>query len=100
MSGWLARYMQRQRELAQGVDADLVSDNRRRYAIAWRLLGLAFLLLFLGAKVPMPRILRNVFLGAIMAALVGGFVMAQWARLGQASLEKPDPEEPPSIFKK
>ena len=34
MWNWLARYSERQKDLARGVDSTLVRANRRRYKIA------------------------------------------------------------------
>jgi predicted ester cyclase len=40
---WLERRIQRQTELAQGIDADLVRDNQRQYKLAIGLLSFAVL---------------------------------------------------------
>jgi hypothetical protein len=47
---WLERRQQRQRELARGFHADLVRYNRRRYKLAFALLGCGCLLGLLSAK--------------------------------------------------
>jgi len=44
---WFERWSRRQDELAQGVDADLVRENRKQYIRAFWLLGFGFLLAFL-----------------------------------------------------
>ena len=99
MSGWLQRWSQRQRDLTRGVDADLVRDNRKRYKIALGLIGLGLLLAMLGSKVYTPSLLHWVMLDAGGVSAVVGFLMAMWAREESAFLSKPDPEEPPTIFK-
>jgi hypothetical protein len=48
---WFERWSRRQDELAQGADADLVRDNRRRYRAGFLLLGFATLLSLLVSKV-------------------------------------------------
>jgi hypothetical protein len=50
MSGWWERWQRRQCELTQGVDADLVRDNRRRYKLALGLLAFGLSLIFLNAE--------------------------------------------------
>ena len=39
MPSWLERWHKRQRELAQGADADLMRANRRRFRVALGLIG-------------------------------------------------------------
>ena len=96
---WLERWRQRQDLLSHGVDADLIRDNRKRYKLAFGLLGFAFLLGVLVANVHVvetPRLIVGVIASA---CLLVGFVLAAWARQQEAFLNKPDPEEPPKIFK-
>jgi len=95
----LQRWSQRQRDLTRGVDADLVRDNRKRYKVAFGLIGLGLLLAVLGSKVHTPSLVHWVMLDAGGVSTVVGVLMAMWAREESAFLSKPDPEEPPTIFK-
>jgi hypothetical protein len=99
MSGWLQRWSQRQHDLARGVDADLIRDNGKRYKVAFGLIGLGLLLALLGSTVHNPGFLRWTLLVTGSVSAVVGFLMAMWAREEAAFLNKPDPEEPPTIFK-
>jgi hypothetical protein len=99
MSGWFQRWSQRKHDLTRGVDADLVRDNGKRYKIAFGLLGLGLLLAVLGSKVHTPSLLHWMLLDAGGVSAVVGFLMAMWAREEAAFLNKPDAEEPPTIFK-
>ena len=58
--GWFERWSRRQDELAQGADADLVRDNRRRYRLGFLLLGFATLLSLLVSKVNFGEHVRQV----------------------------------------
>ena len=98
MSGWLQRWCQRQRDLSQGVDSDLVRDNRRRYKLSVGLLGLGILLILFGAKVHSPSTLRWILVGIAAMSFLAGSFLAHWAQQEAAFLSKPDPEEPPKIF--
>jgi hypothetical protein len=99
MSGWLQRWSQRQHDLTRGVDADLVRDNGRRYKVAFGFIGLGLLLAVLGSKVHTPSLLHWMLLGAGGVSGLAGFLTAIWAQQETAFLNKPDPEEPPTIFK-
>jgi hypothetical protein len=99
MPGWVERWQKRQRELAQGADADLVHSNRRKFRVASSLLGLAFVLGLLDAKIPLPSYVRiAITLGAVISG-VGGIVLMKWAQQEDVFLTRPDPEGPPEIFK-
>ena len=58
--GWFERWSRRQDELAQGADPDLVRDNRKRYRLAFWLLGFAILLSLLVSKVDLGKQLIRV----------------------------------------
>jgi hypothetical protein len=100
MSGWLQRWSQRQRDLTRGVDAALIRGNANRCKVAYGLIGLGLLLILLGGKVHTPSPLRWVLLGVASVAVLVDFLMAMWAQQEVAFLSKPDPEEPPTIFKR
>ncbi|MGB6623966.1 MAG: hypothetical protein WBE43_04210, partial [Candidatus Acidiferrales bacterium] len=50
MLDWFRRYRQRQRDLAAGVDADLVRSNRRKSRFALWCVGIGFLLFGINGK--------------------------------------------------
>lgn len=99
MGSWFERWRQRQSDLDQGVDADLVRDNRRRYRLAFGLIGSGLLLGFLDAKIHFPSSLRLIVVGVAITFGVTDFFLAAWAQKEAAFLRRPDPEDPPRIFK-
>ena len=98
MESWLKRWDQRQRELEDGVDADLVRDNRARQALSSKLCGVGLLLLAmtylqLPGWIDLP--LRYMAIGCGLV----GFILWKWTRQEKAFLDKPDPEARPKLFK-
>ena len=87
--GWFERWSHRQDELAQGADADLVRDNRKRYRLAFSLLGFAILLLLLVSKVDLGKQLRLVMSVVPAGSGVAGLLLLAWARQEQIVLHKP-----------
>jgi hypothetical protein len=99
MHGWFERWQKRRRELAEGTDADLMQSNRRRFRVAFGLIGLAFVMGLIDAKVRLPATLEIVFrVGAGISGVVG-IVLAKWAQQEHTFLTRPDLEGPPEIFK-
>jgi hypothetical protein len=96
---YLKRWQQRQRELAQGADADLVRENRKRGRFGFGLLAFSFIFAACTSKMQLPHLLRTIIGGSAIASLVVGFVMLQWAKWEKAFLDRPDQEKPPSILK-
>jgi hypothetical protein len=99
MSGWVERWRNRHRELANGVDAELVQANRRRFRVAFALIGLAFVVGLLDARLHLPHVLDVVLRCAAAVAGVVGIVMAKWAQQEDTFLKRPESEGPPTIFK-
>jgi hypothetical protein len=99
MSGWLKRYDRRRRELAQGADADLVRSNRGRYKLAFVLLGLGFLLVLLSTILNPSGIPHKVAVVLAGVLIVAGLAILRWASMENTFLNKPDPEDPPKIFR-
>lgn len=99
MRGWWQRWSQRQRDLARGVDADLVRENGKRYKVAVGLIVLGLLLALLGGKLHTASVLHWVLLDTGGVFAIVGSLTAICAREQSAFLTKPDPEEPPTIFK-
>lgn len=99
MLDWFRRYAQRQRDLAAGADADLVTANRKR----WKLVGffcfLAFLLLGI-PKVFKPRgAVAEIITWVSGISFAVASLLAMWARAEDGFLSGPDPKKPPSLFK-
>ena len=99
MSGWIARYEKRRRELAEGADEDLVQANRRRSRLALSLISLAFVLGLIDAKFRLPSRLDIACRIRVGTCGVVGIVLARWAQREREFLTSPDPEGPPEIFK-
>jgi uncharacterized membrane protein len=96
--GWFERYQRRQRELAAGADADLMAANRRRYRLAFSLMGLGLFLVWLAGKLRLPSGLRIAATALAGVSFVVGVFLAQWARAEREFLTRPDLEPPPHIF--
>lgn len=95
---WLQRYQQRQRDLARGVDADLVRDNRNR--LRWAAyLGCALALPPIAHILSLPETLRIAADMIAIPCLIAGIVLFHRARATNRFLREPDPEPPPSVFK-
>ena len=99
MPGWLRKSQNRLRELAEGVDADLVQANQKRFKTAFRLLGLAIVLGLVGEGLHLPEVLRTIVRCVTVVFAAVGLLMAKWAQQESAFLSRPDPEGPPKIFK-
>jgi hypothetical protein len=99
MWDWLERRQRRQRELRQGTDADLVRANRRRWKLSWSLFVASFLLIGIQAAVKLSDPWHDVAVGLFVVCLGGGLVLGHWARAEQTFLERPDPKEPPKLWK-
>jgi hypothetical protein len=100
MSGYWARYQDRQRKLAAGVDAGLVRDNRKHYRFGWTLLSGAIVVMLLTNYMPLPEIIARVIVTISSTACIGGMIQLWLARCEERVINKPDPTKPPSIFMK
>jgi hypothetical protein len=98
MTNWLKRFQERQRELAHGVDADLVKINRRRFRRGLFLLAFGCLLGFVGPKVHLSLLLRAATAVVFGISCLIGLFMLQWAARESAFLNSPDSEKPLSIL--
>jgi len=99
MGSWFQRWQRRQSDLAQGVDADLVRDNSNKYKRGFFLLAFAFLLSFVSGKVRFPRPAQIMLESISVASFIAGVLTLMWAGLERTFLDKPEPQEPPRIFK-
>lgn len=99
MWDWFERSQRRERDLQQGVDADLVRDNRRRWKFAGALFGCAFAVIGIDAALHLPPAWHRVATWLFGILFVGSLLFAEWARAESAFLNKPDPKEPPRLWK-
>ena len=90
--------MQRERELTEGADADLVSANRRRWTLGYQVFALGALLLAIDWLVRLPSWLHKVIVSICCALLAVGLITWKWAQAERTYLEKPEPNKPPSLF--
>ena len=88
--GWFERWNRRQDELAQGFDADLVRDNRKRYSLAFSLVGFAILLSLLISKVDLGEHVLLVLRVVAAGSAVAGLLLFGWARQEEIVLHKPE----------
>lgn|SRR6185437_1504626 len=99
MLEWFGRYLRRQRELAAGVDADLVRSNRGKFRLASSFFGLASLLSVIDRAARPHGLIQEVFFWLIGILFFGSVFVGNWAWRERAFLVKPDPKKPPSLFK-
>jgi hypothetical protein len=99
MHSWIDRWRKRQRELAKGVDADLIQANRRRSRLAFGVFVVGFFLLLIDAKLHLPTVLRTVLRTGAVVCLLVGVLVGKWVQAEHLFLTRPDSEGPPEIFK-
>ena len=99
MWDWFARWNERQRQLQSGVDADLVRDNRKRWKLSIVMFVCSFLLIGIHSQVNFPQLWSRLI--AVLTGLffVCGVVLARWAGAQDYFLSRPDPKEPPRLWK-
>ncbi|HTS12888.1 MAG TPA: hypothetical protein VMH00_12280 [Candidatus Limnocylindrales bacterium] len=98
MWDWWQRTRQRQRELAQGADADLVRANGKRWKIGLLLSGVSILLLAIPGTIHLSGIWYEIAGVVIFSVYAAGMILLWWARAESGFLSKPDPKKPPSIL--
>ena len=99
MLDWLDRWQQRHSELQNGADADLVRDNRRRWKFSLALLVCSFLLVGIQAAVKFPDPWHTIAVTLTIVFFVGGALLGRWARAERSFLDRPNPKEPPRLWK-
>lgn len=99
MLDWFRRYQQRERELAAGVDGDLVKSNRTKGRIALGLFGLGILLLGVNRLVKPDSLIEEILFWFIWPTFAAGLILGKWAQVERAFLDEPEPKKPPSLFK-
>jgi len=96
--GWFSRWQGRQKEIASGVDAELIEQNRKRYKLPFRLLLCAFVCLGIAA-LKLPHLLHEAAAWLAAALFIVWMFLLKWVRAERWQLERPGPAEPPSIWK-
>jgi hypothetical protein len=81
------------------VNADLWRDNRRKWKISTFLFVAGFLVILALMKVRLPRPILEILLSAAFLTYLAGLVGLHWARAESDFLRKPDPKQPPSLWK-
>jgi len=99
MCGNAVQNQPEQREIGEGTDADLVRANRTRFRVAFSLIGVGFILVVLGGKLHITGRFDTVLRAIAAVSVVVGFVLGRWARSEREFLIRPDPEDPPEIFR-
>jgi hypothetical protein len=99
MFDWLRRRQQRDFDLARGVDADLVTDNRSRFRLAACLFAVTALLVIVDRALHLTGWLHTGVVWTSVILLIASVVIARWAAAESSFLHSPDPKEPPSVFK-
>jgi len=99
MWDWLHRWRQRELDLRQGVDADLVRANRRRWKLCAWLFGLSFLCIGILAVAKFQGIMNQIAVAITVGLFVGAMILGHWARSWDAFLDRPDPKEPPRLWR-
>jgi len=90
----------RDKQPASGeVNADLWWDNRRRYRVSAALLAVGILVAFILPKLPQSGIFGKILFVICMSSYFVGMIGARWASAEHSFLSKPEPPEPPQLWK-
>jgi hypothetical protein len=100
LSSWFARSQKRRDDLAPGVDADLVRANWWRYRAALICFAVFWLLMPIQILVRPIQWLDLTVRALMLGLFVASIVLGRWAQVEHAELTRPEPEEPPSMFKR
>jgi hypothetical protein len=76
--GWFSRWRERQKELAAGVDADLIEENRKRRNLALALLVCALLLVAIQATMKLSGMASEIAVALTITCFLGSFVLGRW----------------------
>jgi hypothetical protein len=87
---WLEKSQKRPCEIEEGVDADLVQANRKRFKIAFVLLGIASALGLVNITLHVPGTAHLVLRTGAIASGIVGVAMAKWAQDEQAFSARAD----------
>jgi hypothetical protein len=97
---WLERWQQRQYEIAQGADANLIRENVKRFRWSGGLFVAGGLLAWVAGRFQLAHALHVAAYCLAVLLLIASWVLFSWARAQDGLLRRPDPEGPPSILKK
>jgi hypothetical protein len=93
-----SRQQQRDSDLRNGADADLVAANNRRWKL-YLIFSAVLVGVYAANRVFHPTgWVHSLVYGAYILVLVVGYVAGQWWWQEKIFLHKPDPKEPPKIF--
>jgi hypothetical protein len=96
--GWFSRWRERERELAEGVDSDLIQANLKKRNLGLQLFLASFLLIAVQAKVKLPSVASKIAVALTIACFIGGSILLRWASAENAFLHRPNRPEPPSLW--
>jgi len=99
MWDWFHRWQLRRRDLQKGVDADLVQENRRRWKLCACLFGLSFLSFGILTVAKFQGIMNQLAVAITTGLFFGAMITGHWARSWGEFLDKPDPKEPPRLWR-
>ena len=88
------RKAQRGRELAEDVDADLVSAKRRRWTLGYKLFAIGALLLATDWLWRLPRWMHLVVASIVFMLMVTATITWKWERAEQAFIEQSEGKKP------
>jgi hypothetical protein len=96
---WLERYQERQRELAQGVEAGRVRANDRRLNLSLVSLGIGIVLFGILFRLKSAGFWRAVLETLAVVFLAGSTQLYYWYRREGWRIRRPEPKKPLSLFK-
>ena len=99
MFNWFDRWQERQRELFEGADANLLLDVRRQRIRAWLLIACGSSLALILRFAEIPVLWKRVGGAVLFLLIFAGGLLLRWASMQDNWLRLPDPEDPPSILK-
>lgn len=97
---WLARERERQIDVANGLDADLFHDHRRKFRTSIGLLGIGLLVAWLVNSFHLSGVIAKVIVSAAVISALLGALGLWWAGAEWSFLNRANPKEPQSILKK
>ena len=80
MLEWIGRRQQRQRELAAGVDADLVRANRKRWSLSGWLLAFTLVLVGFQSLIKLRSPFHEIAVGITFVCFVGSTILTMGRR--------------------
>lgn len=81
------------------MDADLVRVSHRRFVVSLRLFAVAVVLVGVDWAAHLQGRTHDVVIWIAIGFFVTGAVGIRWASAEETFLHRPDPKEPPSLFK-